>query len=254
MIDKMIRCKNFDVTNKIDCLHQWFDKCPPQGKLKHWKDGRSAKETAKHWLHIIPSEFKEILSPFKLNYQICSPEFVSKLDNYRGNARNHDLLILAKNTLRKNVVISVESKADETFDVTISERIINAKKELKENLNSKALNRIEDLRKAIFGSLKDEQLHLRYQLLTAVAGTLAEAKVQKATKAIFLVQTFISDEINKGQHQQNQDDLDAFVNYLSEGKIPKLETGILSEPIKVPGNEFIPDNIELWIGKYEIEI
>jgi hypothetical protein len=254
MIDKMIRCKNLDVTNKIDCLHQWFDKCPPQGRLKHWKDGKSAKETAKHWLHTIPFHFKEILNSFNLKFLICSPEFVSKLDEYKGNARNHDLLIVAKNNYKNKVVIAIESKADEEFGDTISETIVEAESRFQQNPESNGLRRIEDLRLAVFGVIQDEQLNLRYQLLTAVAGTLAEAKKQKAKKAIFLVQTFVSDEINKKDHQRNQDDLNAFLNYLSKGEISELKEGELVGPFSVPGNMFIPHDIELWIGKYQIEI
>lgn len=254
MIDKMIRCKNLDVTNKIDCLYQWFDKCQPQGKLKHWKDGRSAKETAKHWLHTIPEQFKKILNQSNLIFKLCSPEYVSKIDNYKGNARNHDLLIIAEGAKKETVVISIESKADESFDVTISERIKAATTEFVKNPNSKALDRIKDLRNAIFGSLNDDQLPLRYQLLTAVAGTLAEAKNQKATKAFFLVQTFVSDEIDQKKHLQNQVDLDAFISLLSHRKCAQIENGKLIDTIRVPGNNFIPNNIDLWIGKYVVNI
>lgn len=254
MIDRMIRCKDLTANDHIGSLNEWFLKCPPEGKEKHWKDGRSAKETAKHWVYTIPQEFKNILKTFKLNFKMCSPEFVTDFDKNGGNGRNHDLLIIAENEAKETVVISVESKVDEEFDKILSKRIEAAKAELIKRPTSKALKRIEELRFAIFGKTEKESLSLRYQLLTAVAGTLFEAKEQKATKAIFLVQTFKSDEIKTNYHQRNQDDLDAFVNYVSKGKIPKLEAGILSEPITVPGNESIPNNIELWIGKYEIEI
>jgi hypothetical protein len=250
----MIRCKNLDKNNKIESLDQWFVKCPPQGKLKHWKEGRSAKETAKHWLHTIPEQFKKILNQSNLIFTLCSPEYVSKLDSYKGNARNHDLLIIAEGANKETVVISIESKADESFDVTISERIKAATTKFIKKPKSKALDRIKDLRNAIFGSLNDDQLPLRYQILTAIAGTLAEAKNQKATKAYFLVQTFVSDEINQKKHLQNQADLDAFICLLTHGNSTKIEEGKLVGPTWVHGNEFIPDNIELWIGKYSIEI
>lgn len=254
MIDKMIRCKKLDVTDRIDCLSGWFEKCPPLGKMTHWKDGRSAKETAKHWLHTIPSQFIEILSPFKLNYKICSPEFVSKLDGYGGNSRNHDLLIIAENTENEAVLITIESKADEKFDDTISISLRNAQRVLDEKPGSNQLKRREDLRLAIFGDLSCDQLPLRFQLLTGVAGTLSEAKSQKASKAIFILQTFVSDETKKKDHQRNQDDLDSFVHYLTKGKTQKIEEGQLVGPIRVPGNKFIPNSIDLWIGKYEIKI
>ena len=58
MNDQMIICKNLIQTDKIESLSEWFDKCPPQKGIAHWKDGRSAKETAKLWLSAIPAEFQ----------------------------------------------------------------------------------------------------------------------------------------------------------------------------------------------------
>ncbi|WP_445955455.1 DUF6946 family protein [Yeosuana sp.] len=255
MIDKMIRCKKLDASDKIDSLYEWFYKCPPQGKQKHWKDGRSAKETAKHWLHTIPQPFIDILKPFQLKYTFCTPEYVSKFDSYRGNGRNHDLLILAKNEVNENVVISIESKVDEPFGDTVAKTKVAAETARNKNKNSKAIDRIKELRIALFGKEDDQQLHLRYQLLTAVAGTIAEAKSQKATSAIFLIQTFISDEIDKKKHNQNKTDLDKFLAIFSKSSNAKIENNELLGPFRIAeSNVYLSDDIDLWIGKYEIEI
>lgn len=251
----MIICKDLNIENKITSLEEWFAKCPPQGKEKHWVDGRSAKETAKHWLHIIPCPFIDLLKPLNLKFNICSPEYVTRFDSYKGNGRNHDLLILAENELNENVVISIESKVDESFDNTIAGRIKDAEAEVNKNPNSKALNRIEELRLALFGSVNDDQLNIRYQLLAAIAGTIAEAKKQNAKKAIFLVQTFISDAIDKKKHMQNQKDLNDFVDLISKSKYKEIKDGELLEKISIIGNNaLIPCNFDLWIGKYSIEI
>jgi len=208
MIDQMIRCKDLMAYDHIGSLNEWFLKCPPEGKEKHWKDGRSAKETAKHWLHTIPSQFKSILSELDLKFKICSPEFVSRFDEYGGNGRNHDLVIITENIAGEKVLIAIESKADEEFGPTISEAIQNAEIRYQQNPRSNGLRRIQELRFALFGSHLDEQhLPLRYQLLTAVAGTLSEAKIQNASKAIFIVQTFLSDETNWNNFHRNEDDL-----------------------------------------------
>jgi hypothetical protein len=255
MIDQMVLCKDLDTTNKIDCLYQWFDKCPPQGKLKHWVDGRSAKETAKYWLHTIPSEFRKLLNPLNLNYKICSPEFISKFDNYGGNDRNHDLLIIAEKKSGDKVVISIESKVDEEFGNTVSKTIIDANERIYKNPNSKGLLRIEDLRKTLFGCEKDDQLPIRYQLLTAISGTLAEAKLQGAKTAIFIVQTFFSSETKAKKHEQNKIDLNSFLNLFTNGRYISINDGELLGPFRAPGNNnLVPDNIDLWIGKYSIEI
>lgn len=255
MIDNMIRNVNLDKADEITCLHQWFDKCPPQGKLKHWVDGRSAKETAKHWLHTIPQPFKDILQPFKLKYKICSPEYVTKFDGNGGNGRNHDLLILAENEKKDTVIISIESKVDEAFGDTILETINRSIERKKKSPNSKGLKRISELRIALFGKEENSQLDLRYQLLTAVAGTVSEAEYRKSKTAILLIQTFLSDEIDKKKHLQNQSDLDAFISLFSKSKYTKILDNQLIGPLRIVSKtNHLPDDIDLWIGKYSITI
>lgn len=253
MIDTMIRCKNLIETDTIQTIHEWFYNCPPKGKEKHWKDGRSAKETAKHWMHTIPKAFLELLSEQKLVYQLCSPEYVTKFDDYNGEGRNHDLLILAKDKSPNPVIISIESKADEPFGETVEKRIAAALKAKNKNDNSRAKERINELWLSLFGEAIDENSQLKYQLLTAVAGTIAEGKKQNAKKAYFLVQNFVEEENDK--HQENKKDLDYFINKLSKGIYSNLENNQMVGPFTVAkATEKLPDDIELYIGKFEIQI
>lgn len=255
MIDKMIRCKNLNVKKQIESLNDWFDKCPPQGKEKHWKDGRSAKETAKHWVYTIPQPFKDLLGPLNLKYKLCGPEFVSKFDPYKGNSRNHDLLLLAKNENKDNVIISIESKVDESFGNTVAKQIIAADKKKLEKPKSKAVERIAELRIALFGEINDNQLELRYQLLTAVAGTIAESKAQNSKTAYFVIQTFISDDIDPIKNSQNQKDINDFLNVLSKSSFDKMDNNTLLGPFRIQkSTEFLPNDIDLFLGKYEILI
>lgn len=254
MIDTMIRCEKLDAKSKIRSLCEWYDRCPPKAKLKHWKDGRSAKETAKHWLHTIPQPFKDLLKTHQLKYILCSPEYESRFDSFR-NGRNHDLLLLAKNKDSKNVVVSIESKADESFGDTVSNTLAAAEKELIKKPTSKALDRINELRIALFGEENENQLDLRYQLLTAVAGTIAEAKKHGATSAYFLVQTFVSDEINLKKHNDNQTDLNSFLGVFTKGTDVKIENNEVLGPFRIiANNKYLSSEIDLWIGKYEIQI
>lgn len=255
MIDSMIRCKDLFQNDHIGSVNEWFVKCPPTGKAIHWKDGRSAKETAKHWVYTIPQPFKDILKDWELKFNICSPEFESTFDSNGGNGRNHDLLILAENKLKAPIVISIELKADESFDATLSEAIKKAEENKMKNPKSKGLIRIEELRKTLFGEVNDNQLNLRYQLLTAVAGTIAEAKKQNSKSSFFLIQTFVSEEIDKKKHKQNQDDLDAFINIFSKGKITEILDNKLIGPLHLDTKtKYLAKDIDLWIGKYNIEI
>jgi hypothetical protein len=255
MIDKMIRCKDLQALDHVQSLNEWFVKCPPTGKDKQWKDGRSAKETAKHWVYTIPQPFKDMLKPFKLTYKLCSPEFVTGFDKNGGNGRNHDLLILAENEKKKSVIISVESKVDEPFDKSISDAILEGEDTLFKTPNSKKLPRIKELRKVLFGTENENQLGLKYQLLTAVAGVLAEAKKQKSETAILLIQTFISNEVDKRKYSKNKDDLNALINLLSQGIYNNLDNNVIIGPLRIPNKtDLISNEINLFIGKYEIEI
>jgi len=197
----------------IQTLDDWKIEFPPQMKDLHWREGRSAMETAKHWLNVIPKEFEDILKCFQLEYVSCSPEHVTKFDEYKGNGRNHDLLILATDQYNENVVISIESKVDEPFDKQIGSYLTKIKLKKDKGEKSNADYRIEKLKIAVFPNVKRDVFEsIQYQLLNAIAGTLAEAKKQRAKKAIFLVQTFISSNMDQKKHLKNQQDLDCFLN------------------------------------------
>lgn len=247
-------CKKLNPKDSITSVKEWFTKCPPTGKAKQWVDGRSAKETAKHWLKGIPKPFIDILKYFNLKYILCSPEYVSKFDNLDGNSRNHDLLIKAQDENNLPVIISVESKVDEAFGIKVGDywKDILSKKA---TTTTNADIRIKLLKNALFinpSSSKVDQL--RYQLLTAIAGTLSESKKQKTKKAIFVVQTFISSGMDSKKYRQNQHDLDYFLEVFTYGKHKIIHDGNLVGPFTVPGNDNIPNNVELWIGKYSVRL
>jgi len=252
----MIICKDLNIENKITSLEEWFTKCPPQGKEKHWVDGRSAKETAKHWLNGIPVQLLEIVKPFGVDLLKCSPEFVTKFDSYTGNGRNHDLLIIAENQAKEKTVIAIESKVDESFDKNIIQYHKDIEKKKAKGENTNADKRVNELLNAILPDKENAVTDLiRYQLLTATAGALAEAKKQNAKTAIFLVQTYVTTESNKDKLEQNQKDLNYFINILTDGKNPAINDGDLVGPINVKGNNAQIDcEINLWIGKYSVKI
>ncbi len=212
-------------------------------------------ETAKHWVYTIPQAFSNLLKCFHLEYKTCSPEYVSYFDSFTGNGRNHDLLITAQDKNDSRIIISVESKVDEKFGITIDEYLAEISKKKAKGENTNADKRIDLLQKALFANPNDTQISkLRYQLLTAIAGTLSEAKKQDASKAIFVVQTFLSHEMDSKRHRQNQRDLDYFLEVFTHGTQKIIHDGDLLGPFTVPGNEFIPGVVELWIGKYSVKI
>lgn len=236
----------------VQTLEDWQKYCPP-AKAIHWKDARSAKETAKAWLYSPPVEF---LSMFGSTISVTEiyPEHKTKFDDNGGNVRNHDLLVLGKDLDGNKMVTCVESKVDEPFGDILSTRITKAESELKKNPNSRVLLRIADLRNALFGAEEEKQLELRYQLLTAAAGTMAEGTKQGVKKVFFVVQTLLSANMDSKQHRTNQRDLDIFVEQISKGRFNVIHNGDILGPILVKGNKYINSNVELYIGKIDIRI
>jgi hypothetical protein len=76
-----------------------------------------------------------------------------------------------------------------------------------------------------------------YQLLTATAGTLLEARRQHCRNAVLLVHEFRPEHpppVLAEQLTAAQDDLDAFIKWLSAGEHVALPTGQVLGPIGAP--------------------
>ncbi|WP_281885861.1 DUF6946 family protein [Paenibacillus sp. YYML68] len=234
----------------IHSLDEWLKYAPPAKGEKHWKDGRSAKEFAKAWMSSNGARMPSYISDFLLS-QACTvgfqpewatPEHETKLDNLKGNCRNHDMIVVG-NANGKKTLCAVEAKVDESFGEIVSDYVIKSRKK---NPRSQVPERINNLSTALFG-LKDIGA-LRYQLIHAIAGTLIEAKSQGADQAVFIVHEFVPFGKASKKAKQNEEALQEFVESLAG---TPLSSGQLKGPIFVPGNDFIPNDIPLYIGKVE---
>lgn len=189
--------------NDIVDHNNWYNACPPKKGEKQWKDGRSAKELAKYItekLPIVPTEIEKainVIVPANTEFD-WDAEYVTKLPG-AGEGRNHDAILF-----NEDIVITIEAKADETLGNLIEEEIKNA------SVNK--LYRIGNLLKYIFkGSFKDYQ-NLRYQLLTASAGTLTEAQNKNCKTAVFIVLVFKSNgKVTEEKITANHKDVEAFL-------------------------------------------
>jgi hypothetical protein len=111
---------------EITTVDEWKAAMPARIRNKQWKPGRSAMELARAWVGqggtIVPPEFAALLesSPaFRgLTFVQGTPEAETRLDEFRGNTRNHDLLLIGQRD-GGTVVISIEAKADESFGPAI---------------------------------------------------------------------------------------------------------------------------------------
>lgn len=236
----------------IYSVDDWLKHAPPAEGIKHWVESRSAFELANAWFHSgkaeIPAELNKLLHSHKdtenIKLKIGYLEKETRLDKF-GKGRNHDLLLTGtSNSELGKSIVAIEAKADESYGDLIGNQLEKA------SPNSNLPKRIEQLALAIFGH--QEINELRYQLLHATAGTLIEAKNFNANKAIFVVHQFHSTTLSKNKINKNNNDLNKFVSSLL-GQPVLVESGKLIGPISVPGGEFVPSEIPLYIGQVDTQ-
>lgn len=239
---------------ELRTVEDWYAHAPPKSPT-HWVDGRSAKEAAVAWLSggsAMPREVQSVLEAHAafgplLTWQ-AEPEAKLAFDSFRGEPRNSDLVVHVKD-LHGSFVLAVEAKADEPFGETVADALSNALERRIERPNSKGLARLEHLATRLFIPKAAGQPPLgtlRYQLLTACAGALAESERAGASRCVMLVHEFVSDKTDDKNHQRNSGDLLHFVQRLSSCASAKLERpGGMLGPFRTPG---WPD-IDLFVAK-----
>src|SRR5689334_21931051 len=114
----------------------------------------------------------------------------STFDERGGNARNHDLVVHASTPDGGPVAVFVEAKAGEPLGETVAKQRMIAGKAKQKNARSKAEKRLVDLVDGL--ELGDPRIEdVRYQLVTAWAGTLAS--VDGFKHAVLVVHEFRTD-------------------------------------------------------------
>lgn len=147
-------------------------------------------------------------------------EAQTAFDKHPGGARNHDLLIVGT-AAGGRVLVSVEAKAGETLGPTVAQYRRAAEKREAGGKPTKAPARLDALLRR-FISHHDPQSErveeLRYQLLTAVAGTLAAAN-GSVNHAVLMLHEFLTDD----RISQTERDLYRFVTTVFDFEPPGLQ-------------------------------
>lgn len=239
---------------EISSVDDWLLKAPPKRGIEHWVDGRSAKELAKALFASgragLPPEVRALLDSHAMTsgmrFSEAIPEVVVPLDAFRGEARNTDLILIGEGVAGR-VVVSVEAKADESFD-----KLIGPYVDARIGTRSRLPERVDHLSKAVFGrsALRDPQLRaLRYQLLVGIAGAAIAARTHGARIAVFAVFEFLSRALTPGKVETNAADLDRFVRALPGLDGTAVRDGILIGPVRLSGGGFVPADSIVLIGK-----
>jgi hypothetical protein len=230
-------------------VEDWFQLAPPKRGLRHWVDGRSAKELAKAFFRngmcSVPNEVAALLATSTAlgSVELVSawPEHPTRLDSYRGEPRNADLAAIGSGRVGR-VAVAIEAKADEPYGSTIAEELA-VKRD-----GSNVPKRIESLARAVLGKPAEEVGALRYQLLHATAATLILAQEHSAAAAVFLILEFLGSSCSPQNQARNMADLNAFLRALSPTS-GALTAGRLCGPLRVPGGDRVHADIPLFIGK-----
>ena len=162
----------------------------------------------------------------------------TRFDEYRGSPRNHDLVLLAATADGEPVVVCVEAKAGEELGETVAKQIKAANRAEEANPRSSAPARIDDLVRRCCRLTKDDPkvAALRYQLLTAWAGTLADA--EGAAHAVFALHEFRTNRRPHDKSAINGADLAMFAEVVLEYHLPGAEA--IPWCVRAPDVEGIP--------------
>jgi len=242
----------------IRSLADWERYAGPKS-ANQWVDGRSAKELARAWLesgeHHYPGEVATLIEHHHCFGPVISweaePEARLRFDAFAGEPRNSDLVVYA-NDGSGSYLLAVEGKADEPYGDTIAKTLMAAEQRLAQNPRSNGVKRIDQLVGSFFGKeLREfpELGLLRYQLLTACAGALAEAERRGIGRTIMLVQEFITAKTQDRHHARNHEDLSAFLRLLSGQLSLDVMPGVLYGPYPVAGEALFQNTTRLFIGK-----
>ncbi|MGH2946329.1 MAG: DUF6946 family protein [Solirubrobacteraceae bacterium] len=238
---------------RLATLADWRDHGGPVS-AKQWVEGGSARELARAWIELdAAARVTALLTTVPafagliLDRGIAEKE--TRFDDIRGGPRHHDLLVVGA-APSGPVVIGVEGKADEPFDERLDVWVTRAVA----SERSRAPERLDRLTTAFFGTTLDDDpllAPLRYQLLSGLAGTLADARERGARQAVLLVHEFETPWTDDERHRRNADDLEAFVGRL----MPAAErTGDERAWIAGPGvlagdGTWLPESADVYVAK-----
>lgn len=191
------------IAGEIKNIFEWYVKAGPKNRETQWVKNHSAFEFAKLVLDsAFENDIKEnILDKISDNQKIvlAIPEQITRLDEYNGGQRNHDLSLYAENESEK-IAICFEAKVNEDLDVILSKKWEEGKKK-----GSNIHKRIKNIIDSIWQNSRIENYNdLKYQLLTGLFGTIKFAEELKIKKCVFCIYQIQVDEKSKVEKTETE--------------------------------------------------
>jgi hypothetical protein len=229
----------------ITSLDDWATLGKPTSN-EHWKPGRSAYELARDWTQ--GDAEQAVVALLSSREEFAGIEMLdgvaekkTQFDDDPHGPRNHDLLVRARLSDERPVTLGIEGKADEEFDVPLWRY---REKALRRSTNTGALRRIDSLVRRWFGtSLSGDRAEpplicMGYQLFSALAGTLADAKIHGSRQAVVVIMEYVTDLTADTEHAHNARMLDGFLARLIGADAERTGTpvGWVTAPQPVKGD------------------
>ena len=154
-----------------------------------WADGFSAKELARLWLagaghRHVQVALADVIPGLQIEQAIAEAQV--SFDEYEGGVRNHDVLAYGSCDAG-HAVIGIEGKLNEPLDSRLERKFAAAAQRKREGKNTNLDRRVDHLLAAIIGKRYGDDPNLaslRYELFSAIAGTVAAAKPTTTTAAV----------------------------------------------------------------------
>lgn len=243
-------------------MEEWKEIGKPAAE-SHWVRGRSAYELAADWIRGDAVDRTVELLRSRPEFEGLElidgvAEKKTPFDSNPRGPRNHDLLVSGRST-EGTVVIGVEGKADEPFDLPLW---LWRQRRVAERPNSDAPRRLDALTSLFFGSVIDEDRDqpslgcLGYQLLSALAGTLADAQAEDAVRAVLLIHEFVTDKTDDARHARNAKALEDFLARIGGTELGRTEVGDdwVTGPVMIHGDgTYMPSAVPVSVAKLVTE-
>ena len=207
-------------------LHSHADWC---GHLdtKTKKAGTSAPTLAAMWagpvelwgaLHLEPAFDGAVIDKVVAEVQ-------ASFDRHRGGKRNHDLVVHLRLASGDRLVVCVEAKAGEDLGPTVEQYRKRAETTRSGGEKTNAPERLDDLlaRYVPHDPSGERVRKMRYQLLSALAGTVAVAAQEEADHAVLMLHEAITDQRPNDAAARHEDELRRFATTVFDREPPATQ-------------------------------
>ncbi len=175
-------------------------------------------------------------------------------DQY-GGPQNHDLLLIG-DAAGGRTVVGIEGRVNESFGQTLAEYDEAASRKSVRGEATNAAERLDNLTQALGGWILpdddlDQRRSLRYQLFTALAGTIAAAGDESAKQAVFCVHELQTPASETAARARTSKDMHEFLRLL----FPAAETvsadgGWVGGPVHVVRRTLrLPSDVAAYVAQ-----